>query len=309
MNTDRFRLGALVTHPEWGPGKIVDVHGDLLRVYFRDLLEETRGEAVKRISLGSGFLALAEVRSDPWLDYLPPLKGERLALSRARWTIGQAIENFRRLYPLGFNDPGYLGGKRGGEQHQKRRAHELYLSTLGDGQGQQLLSAGEVGAVAKRGLAVVGAVNLLSPLEQMALRDGLKEKDAAREFFDALFDLLAAPRLERVRFGRYIEALQSLPAKEGKARVATWPILTILPFLANPVCFMFLKPEVTRRAAETLAFDLRYESRLNWPTYERLLIMSRLLMEDLRPLGAADWIDVQTFIWVTERKASGAGKK
>jgi hypothetical protein len=61
---------------------------------------------------------------------------------------------------------------------------------------------------------------------------------------------------------------------------------------------MFLKPTPTLQAAERLAFDLRYEATPNWVTYERLLVMSDLLIKRLKPLGAKDWIDVQSFMWV-----------
>ena len=61
---------------------------------------------------------------------------------------------------------------------------------------------------------------------------------------------------------------------------------------------MFLKPEVTQQCAERLTFDLAYSSDLNWPTYERLLVMSARLLEILRPYGASDFIDVQSFSWV-----------
>jgi len=70
------------------------------------------------------------------------------------------------------------------------------------------------------------------------------------------------------------------------------------PIWAQPDRFMFLKPEVTQQCAARLTFDLAYSSDLNWPTYERLLVMSARLLEILRPYGASDFIDVQSFIWV-----------
>jgi hypothetical protein len=60
-----------------------------------------------------------------------------------------------------------------------------------------------------------------------------------------------------------------------------------------------LKPEVTKKAADRLLFDLLYSSKLSWTTYSRLLKMSQLLLDRLRPLGARDYIDVQSFIFLT----------
>lgn len=77
----RYTLGLLVTHPnkpEWGPGKILDVFGDVVVVCFRDATEAKAGDAVKRIDIKRMPLPSALSQSDPWLDALPPLKGGRL---------------------------------------------------------------------------------------------------------------------------------------------------------------------------------------------------------------------------------------
>jgi hypothetical protein len=57
-------------------------------------------------------------------------------------------------------------------------------------------------------------------------------------------------------------------------------------------------PKSLSAEGERLHVDLRYDSRPNWTTYERLLRMSQILLDRLRPLGARDWIDVQSFIYV-----------
>jgi hypothetical protein len=62
---------------------------------------------------------------------------------------------------------------------------------------------------------------------------------------------------------------------------------------------MLLKPEMTKVCAERLTYDVLYSSQLNWSTYERLLDMSQILLEKLRRYGAVDFIDVQSFMWLT----------
>ena len=47
-----------------------------------------------------------------------------------------------------------------------------------------------------------------------------------------------------------------------------------------------------------MMFDLNYQSKLNWMTYSQLIVLSEALFEKLKPLGARDYIDVQSFIWV-----------
>lgn len=80
----------------------------------------------------------------------------------------------------------------------------------------------------------------------------------------------------------------------------TWPNVTIVPFLAEPDKFMVLKPEITKRMARRMGFDLLYSSEPTWHTFEALQRMARMLLDRLGPLGAKDFIDVQSFIWVTK---------
>lgn len=110
--------------------------------------------------------------------------------------------------------------------------------------------------------------------------------------------LIGQPGPTRDGFERVVEGFSNLAADPGKAPVTKWPILTVLPFAARPDAFMFVKPEATKSCAERVLWDIRYEPRLNWTTYESILAMSRWLLGKLQSLGARDFIDVQSFIWV-----------
>ena len=61
---------------------------------------------------------------------------------------------------------------------------------------------------------------------------------------------------------------------------------------------MFLKPIVTRTAAEEYGWDLRYRPRPCWETYASVLAFAHRIAADLADLGPRDMIDVQSFIWV-----------
>ncbi|MGI9043129.1 MAG: hypothetical protein ACR2GK_03270 [Gemmatimonadaceae bacterium] len=61
---------------------------------------------------------------------------------------------------------------------------------------------------------------------------------------------------------------------------------------------MFLKPTVTKRAAQEYGFDFIYESRPSWNTYESLLDFAGTVSQDVRDLNPIDMIDAQGFIWV-----------
>ena len=218
----------------------------------------------------------------------------------------QALDWFVREYPRRFSDPKYWRDER----DYKWKAHLLFVELLGDAQLDKLLGAGEISTIVERILKIVRAVHhkkMLSTYEMMALKDGLKDVAAATRYAESISGLLGAEDTNAELFDKTATTVSGLPAEKGRARVFTWPIVTLLPFLAAPDRFMFLKPEATKTAAERLGFDLLYTSTPNWGTYSRLLDMSRLLMQLLKPLGAQDLIDVQSYIWRTYRRDTSLG--
>jgi hypothetical protein len=80
--------------------------------------------------------------------------------------------------------------------------------------------------------------------------------------------------------------------------VLTWPLQTVFGFLAVPQKHIFLKPRVTRVAAEKYGYDFQYSSRPNRETYESLLGFAEQIRNDMKDLRPADMIDLQSFIWV-----------
>jgi hypothetical protein len=80
--------------------------------------------------------------------------------------------------------------------------------------------------------------------------------------------------------------------------VLTWPVATVFGFVARPDRHVFLKPNVTRRAAAEYGFPFAYRSKPGYDTYESLLEFARTVRRDLRDLHPRDMIDIQSFLWV-----------
>lgn len=299
MSDSELRVGALVENPlapAWGPGKIAHIRGDTVHVFFRDV-PERRAKRMKAPSL-----QLAGSQSDPILDNLPrfvEIDGE-FFLPAERITLQQARGKFLDSYPGGFHDPAYLGNRKEGERNYKWWAHELWIETLGGGQAEEMLARGDIDELATRALRVVGAVNLLAMTEAAALREGFADRSAAQAYFEALLALLASEPAA-ASFEPYVAAVAPLPAR-GKTHTNHWPVVTILPYLARPDRWMFVKPTNMQRAAERLAIDLRYDPRPNWRTYDAVLRMSRLYMDLLADLAPRDFMDIQSFFWVTSEQ-------
>lgn len=282
-----LHAGDLIQHAKFGLGKVLDVNLQHVLIYFRDDTQDFR-----KLAIGKSPLSVPEVKSDPQLDSLPAFHDGKFEGKSKRIGLDDAIGEFVKQFPKGFEDPAYA------EQRAPRwAAHEQFEATLGGGLAEELLAANEVEEITQQAVALIGPTKLLSKFELIALRDGLGEAPLAKRFFGALLEFVKAPA-DEPGFTRLATAIGNLPATTPKARVASWPVLTILPFLARPDLFMFLKPEPTVAAALRLRFDLHYDPSLNWVTYHQLMTLSNLLLEKLHPHGARDHIDVQSFLSV-----------
>jgi hypothetical protein len=199
---------------------------------------------------------------------------------------------FLRFFPDGFRDETYVDWERG----YKWAAHERWSAELSKGGIQALISAGKHAEVARRAVTIESRTNLLFSFEKMALRDAVKPPRGARAFAEGLCDFLHGRGGIESRFERWIEVVSMLPRKQ--TRVLTWPVVTVFGFIAQPEVHVFLKPMVTRRAAEEYDFDFQYRSRPNWETYSSLLAFAARVNRDQRALHPRDLIDAQSFIWV-----------
>jgi hypothetical protein len=199
---------------------------------------------------------------------------------------------FLRFFPEGFHDETYVAWER----DYKWQAHLQWVRLLDQVTHKSLLKAGEFHEIAARAVKIESRTNLLFSFEKMALRDALKPIAGARLFATELYQFLHGTGNEEEKFQRWCEAVSALPRKQ--TRVLTWPIVTVFGFVAQPARHIFLKPNVTRVAAEEYGFDFHYESRPNWKTYASLAEFASVCRRDLRDLKPRDMIDLQSFIWV-----------
>jgi len=130
----------------------------------------------------------------------------------------------------------------------------------------------------------------------MALRDAVREPDGAETFARGLYEYLHGKADAKRRFEEWRDRVATLPRRQ--TRVLTWPLVTVFGFIARPDEHIFLKPNVTRRAAKEYGFDFVYSSRPNWDTYASLLSFAEQVGHDNADLRPRDMIDLQSFIWV-----------
>lgn len=296
--------GMMVQHASLGLGKVVALEENAVHVFFAT--SDARFATKLRLPMARPLLTPA-ASTNAWLSRLSGFafdaKSGRYGLGGTWLSHADAAARFLEAFPKGFEDPSYAGDAADKRDRvlRWRRAHELWTETLGAGEGERLLASGDVAGLVERALRVEKTVRALhKDAEKASFEEALKDPDTARGYFAALFELLAAPAPEQARFEALAAAVA--PMVPGATEEARWPIATLLPFVARPDLHMLLRPRFACDVGHRLGLELAYEARPNWSTYSALLRSAELLLEKLRPLGARDHVDVETFMHVVTAK-------
>jgi hypothetical protein len=204
----------------------------------------------------------------------------------------QCRRKFLRFFPGGFADETYIDWER----DYKWEAHERWMAALAPKVFRAQLERGAHAEIAQQAVSIESRTNLLFSFEKMALRDAVRAPGGARAFAEGLYAYLHGRAGDESRFDAWCAAVAALPRRQ--TRVLTWPLVTVFGFIAQPDRHMFLKPNVTRRAAEAYGVEFDYRSKPNWETYASLLAFAERVRRDQRDLAPRDMIDLQSFIWV-----------
>ena len=201
---------------------------------------------------------------------------------------------FLRFFPKGFRDETYLAWER----DYKCETHQRWEEVLNRAEFRRLLDRREYAEVAARAVRTEqrSRHSMIFSFEKMALRDAVKSNPGARAFASGLYEFLHGPGSDEAKFTAWCETVAALPRKQ--TRVLTWPLVTVFGFIAQPDKHLFLKPLVTKTAAQKYGFDFQYQSKPNWETYASLLEFAETIRRDLRDMRPRDMIDFQSFMWV-----------
>jgi hypothetical protein len=226
---------------------------------------------------------------------IPTIKEKGMRLTRKLLSgPGRARRKFLRYFPGGFRDETYIEWERG----YKWETHKRWEEVLNCEEFGRLLDKHRYGEIAARAVRVEqrSRHSMIFSFEKMALRDAVKSKEGARRFATGLHEFLHGRGNMETRFHAWCDSVAGLPRKQ--TRVLTWPLVTVWGFIAQPGQHIFLKPTVTKLAAQKYGFDFQYQSKPNWSTYANLLEFAGAVQRDARDLRPRDMIDLQSFIWV-----------
>ena len=289
-------VGMLVEHPVWQRGKVIEILSPYAIIHFPSLASSPQGPQ-RKLREDAPQLSKSSVQSDPELDGIETGPGKPKKVSKRKVKdlqndLDAAVQWFQETYPAKFEDEKFVDN----DLRNKRAAAEVFAANFGEGRGGAMVDAGKHAEIASTLDGIYRATNILSPFEVKAVHKAfVKADEASTQVLGYTLAFIANPGQQT--FKAMAEAVSKLPADGGK--VHTWPIVTLLPFLADPKRFMPLKPTNTDVIAARMGANLKYDTTPNWETYEAFLRMSNTLLARLAPMGAKDMIDVQQFMWVT----------
>jgi len=297
-----IRVGSYVTHsqrPAWGVGKVFGQSQQHVLVGFRALPAQER---FKRMEFRFGLLEPAPVTQDPELDswkvecdstchYLGAVEKPR-KVKAAPLTREQAMERFLGKFNNGFTDAWY----RSTHRDQRASQHKALTESLQPDRLRALAVSDPraAGDIMLQALDTQTRPLLSGKGELPRLVDAFSDVTNLPAFLVALADLLEAERPNEKTFEAFVAALGAFSTT--KNALVTWPMVTAIPYLAQPDRHLFVRPTSTQRAATLLGFELRFNRKPNWKTYERVLAMGNNLLEFIKPRSGEDMFDVQAFI-------------
>ncbi|HEX8028167.1 MAG TPA: hypothetical protein VF491_06890 [Vicinamibacterales bacterium] len=290
-------VGVLVEHTVWQRGKVIEIISPYAIIHFPSLASSPQGPQ-RKLREDAPQLTKSSVQSDPDLDGIEtgpakPRKVSKRKVKDLQNMLDEAVQWFEQTYPAKFADEKFVDN----DLRNKRAAAEVFQVNFGEGKGAAMVDQGQHAEIASTLDGIYRATNVLSPFEVKAVHKAfVKGDESATKVLGYTLAFLANPGQHT--FKQMAEAVSQLPADGGK--VHTWPIVTLLPFMADPTRFIALKPTNTELMAARMATNLKYDTTPNWETYDLSLRMGKSLLDRLAPLGAKDLIDVQHFMWVTK---------
>ncbi len=200
------------------------------------------------------------------------------------------VSCFLNHFAEGFEGQGFHIAER----ENKEKAAGVLKDKLGKDAFEGLLRNGQYAEVCDIAKHVLQSTSLVFQIGKAKLADALQNSANHERFAKALYDLLHGPGDMEQRFTNFCDLLLEMGTNQ-------WTLATYFQFLATDGKWMFMKPTIMRRMAESLQISLNYKAEPNWLTYSKLQELADRVEVELqnRGLKPHSRIDVQGFIWAS----------
>ncbi len=275
--------------PEWGLGKVTQVlNPQKFSAFF-----ENKGHKI--LIYSPNYIQIeSEIESHPLLDNID-LANAKAKMSSEHVTLERMVAGFLKIFPQGFNDKKYYENERG----YKLKASKKLNFELSRENFAKLLDDKNFSEITRLCRLIAGQTNLIYPNEMMGLKEALESPAHQELFSKSLFNLLYGEQSLKSRFMDFAGVLSRIKADK-------WTIQTYFLYLFDPEQYLFMKPVITQKAAKICNFELHYDAKLNWRTYNSLQNFGIYFKTELCKFGEhltpKDMIDVQSFFWAIANK-------
>jgi predicted RNA-binding protein with PUA-like domain len=199
--------------------------------------------------------------------------------------LARLIDQFKDKYGS-FESERYIQEERA----YKVRLMEYARTNLSKKQLERLIAAGSFEEAARliRRAYQRPENNLLNTWDRLPL-----ENAADEPLVRALYGLLYGDAPFETRFTAWIELLKQHAPN-------CWPAATFFLMLADPQEHIFVKPVPFRALMVRLTPEVSWTTRPTAQAYVHIRKLTKELFDRLRPEGARDLIDVQSFVWALQ---------
>jgi hypothetical protein len=277
-----------IEHSAFGLGRVSEDRGDRLDIEFINSGAKT---ILKTTDLKAGLSPSPNFKFPRYTNKsrTPRFKVDRQP-RRPPLDFDHLVSCFKGRFADGFEGQDFHDEER----NYKVTASDVLKHKLGKDVFEVLLRDGHFAEVCDIAKRVMRSTNLVYPIEKAKLVDGIENVANQERFANVLFHLLHGPAEMERRFANFCDLLSEMGANK-------WPIATYFQFLASDGKWMFMKPSIMKRMAESLDISLNYKAEPNWLTYSKLQELADRVDVELRKRGLKPHsrIDVQGFIWAS----------
>ena len=290
--------------PEWGLGFLSEERDDKRFYDFEDGMSHSIAKAfwskLEPVSLGAAEARALEKKVRGLKDQRSPGKTKQKAVAPILPNFDTQFAVFLEIFPGGFQSARFAKEERGAEDpnptaKKAKATRAIAMATARDLLSREVLDKQiQAGAFAEIVANVrtihKAATGLLHPLgDIIPFTKMAAEHD--RPVAEAVRDLLHGTDPYDARFDRLVAVL-------GKAKLATWPLATVLSALLAPNEHVFVKPSFYEKQAAMMSFPLKYERAPSAAAYERMRALVDDVAQKLTEKGQPprDKMDVYSFM-------------